>query len=65
MVLSTPCCSDMSAAQIYGPMGLWHGTPKHGFWVFVTGSFLIPDNLERECVFGLLLQYAKIKSEKY
>lgn len=24
MVLSTPCCFDMSAAQIYGPMGLWH-----------------------------------------
>lgn len=47
------------------PWGFGTAFPKRGFWVWVTGSSLIPDNLEGKCVFGLLLQYAKIKSEKY
>lgn len=49
-------------------MALWgFGTasPKRGFWDWVVGSSLILDSLEGECVLGLLLQYANIKSERY
>lgn len=40
--LSMPCCSDTSAAQIYGPMGLWHGISQT--WLLGLGCRQLPNS---------------------